>query len=258
MIVKKKKKTCAEFCIFPTLFILLCSLLILSTWLTQKRNVKYDPSLVALYKTWLKSAEIYVASIHDQIGNGGIVTEQASLYLDIARNASVVCETGFFKGVSAHLFLSANNNLVMHSFDKHFPKGPLNMLHKMFGIDRFITHQGSTSRTLRHFRPNAPCDIVSIDGSHKNWDPYYDLLHLLPNIRCNATVLFDDAFYDRTVNKTIDNNPIHWSFYNFCTRSYWRLIREGILEHILCTEIGFQWQLGAFPKGFCKARVLCH
>ena len=44
----------------------------------------------------------------------------------------------------------------------------------------------------------ALCDVISIDASHDGWDPYDDLVALLPHARCGAAVLFDDTFDART------------------------------------------------------------
>ena len=253
----KQQRSCRTFVFYAQL----ASLSVLLTWLLLRRNVRGsthgDPSLVALQRLWLRTAETYVAGLGERLGHGGLVTEQAFPYLDAARNASVVCETGFFQGVSAHLFLTANRSSVLHSFDHHFPKLALAVLRTTFGDDRLQTYEGPTWRTLRHFRPKAPCDVVSIDGSHEGWGPYEDLVGLRPHMRCGATVLFDDTFDDRAVNKSIDNEPRHRTFYNYCTRSYWRAVREGLLQHVGCTRLGFRWRWGRFPKGFCEARALC-
>ena len=172
----------------------------------------------------------------------------------------MVCETGFFQGVSAHLWLSASTRTRLHTFDLRFPLPAVDALHAAFGTDRLHVHEGPTWKTLHpsRFRPEQPCEIVSIDGSHEGWGPYDDLVWLRPHTRCGATVLFDDTFDDRATNKSLDNEPSHlWSFYNACTRSYWRAVREGLLRHVGCTRLGWRWRWGRFPKGYCEARTVC-
>ena len=86
---------------------------------------------------------------------------------------------------------------------------------------------------------------------------YNDLVDMLPNIKCNATVFFDDTFDDRTVDKPIDNDPSSAAFYNPCTRSYWRAVREGLLKHTSCEYLGFRrLRWGKFPKGYCMGRAV--
>lgn len=223
-------------------------------------HVVGDPnSLYQLHQTWVVSARRYAASINHPFSHAGVVPEQALQYLNVARhNASIVCETGFFRGMSAHMWLSSHELTELHTFDMHFPKAAVAELRKEFGGDRLIFHEGSTRRTLPRFRPARRCDIVSIDAGHEGWDPYEDLRGLLPNVRCGATIFFDDTFDDRAEGKALDNEPSHATFYNPCTRSYWRAVREGLIRHVSCTALGKRrWSWGRFPKGFCRAEATC-
>ena len=236
---------------------------LLAVWVDQPpapiKALQRDSQLASLHHVWYASVATYASSIRHPLSSGNIVEEQAWAYLDIARrNASVVCETGFWKGVSAHLWLTADESVQLHSFDTDFPRTSVNALRAQFGGSRLHMHKGSTRATLPRFRPPAPCDIVSIDASHDGWEPYHDLMELLPHARCGAHVLFDDTFDDRRVNASLDNDPWHLrSFYNACTRSYWQLVREGKLAHVGCIDLGRWPRYGKFPKGFCHARTLC-
>lgn len=238
-----------------------------------------DRTLVALHHKWHATVRTFVAGLGYRLGNAGIVPQQAWDYLDAARCRScaaarqdnnrtkklkaslVVCETGFFQGVSAHLWLTANAHLRLHTFDVSFPTAAVAGLRKTFGKERLHTHLGPTATTLKAFQPKAPCDVLSVDGSHDGWAPYDDLVALLPNTRCGATVFFDDTFDERArastaiANATLDNDPRSPHFFNACTRSYWRAVREGLLNHTRCVRLGTRLRWGKFPKGFCTART---
>eukprot|EP00316_Scyphosphaera_apsteinii_P001505 CAMPEP_0119335902 /NCGR_PEP_ID=MMETSP1333-20130426/90634_1 /TAXON_ID=418940 /ORGANISM="Scyphosphaera apsteinii, Strain RCC1455" /LENGTH=313 /DNA_ID=CAMNT_0007346575 /DNA_START=315 /DNA_END=1256 /DNA_ORIENTATION=- len=194
-----------------------------------------------------------------------IIPEQGWAYLALARHArnEVVCETGFMRGVSSHLWLFAHNSSIVHSFDIRFIDKDVSRLRDIFGSERLRTYQGFARETLRQFHPEAPCDIVSIDASHERWDPYDELVALLKNARCGAIVVFDDTFDDRAVDKELDDYPgprenkeVSSKFYNACTRSYWRAVREGLVRHANCESFGRNvsaW--GNWPKGYCMGYV---
>ena len=177
-------------------------------WLHRLRYAPLDrpapPKLVELHQSWLTSVKRYTAAINHPLTEGSIVPEQAWHYLQVAsrNNATTsrvtVCETGFFRGVSTHLWLFANPKATVHSFDLGFPQPIVATLQRMFGADRLHTYPGSTRTTLKSFDPKPySCDILSIDGGHAHWDPYQDLLGLLIHARCGTTVFFDDTFDNR-------------------------------------------------------------
>ena len=234
----------------------------LTTQSSELQPRSRDSRLVELHRQWTEAVHVYAASIGHSLLSGGIVPEQAWSYLDAARhNSSVVCEAGFFRGVSAHMWLYAHAGIILHSFDIRFPAASVAALSGAFGANRLHMHKGATVETLTQLRQAGTlCDIVSIDASHDGWDPYTDLSALLPSTRCNALVFFDDTFDDRAVDKPLDNEPSHASFYNACTRSYWRAVREGLVSHSQCIALGRRWRWGRFPKGFCvgRARGACH
>ena len=228
---------------------------------TLPKRFERDSQLHDLHHHWRTSAFAYAASIGHSPMQGGIVPEQAWAYLDIARqNASVVCETGFWQGMSTHLWLLAHGNTTVHSFDVRFPASALHALQGIFGRERLHVHIGPTSSTLARFRPSPKCDILSIDGSHTGWDPYHDLVALLPRTRCGGAIFFDDTFDQREGNRALNNEPSSPLFYNACTRSYWRAVREGLVQHNRCESLGHRMRWGRFPKGYCIARATayCH
>lgn len=218
----------------------------------------HDASLRKLHHSWRAASLAFARQTRpDHAETASIVHQQAWEYLHVATDrTSVVCETGFFRGMSAFLWLYASRASTLHSFDVSFPKESVATLRGTFGKERLSVYEGSTRVTLPAFRPPAPCDVVSIDASHDGWDPYQDLVDLLPRVRCNATVLFDDAFDDRAAGKALDNNPDRPTFYNACTRSYWRAVREGLLAHASCENFGRrQLWWGRYPKGYCMGRA---
>ena len=153
-----------------------------------------------------------------------------------------------------HLWLFANPESKLHSFEKDIHWQAVGQLRHTFGEGRLHMHAGSTRLELPRFEsPDGLCDIVSIDAGHDGWDPYDDLVDLLPNTKCNATVFFDDTFDDRTVGKPINNDPWSAAYYNYCTRSYWRAVREGLLKHTFCESR--PKRAGKLPKGYCMGQA---
>ena len=221
---------------------------------------EHDAELHALHHRWRDAALSFAQRNHHPPEEGNIVLEQVWAYLDVVRvrRPKVICETGFWMGMSAHLWLFSHNDSVLHSFDIHFPRMVVTALHSTFGKSRLRTYLGSTRKTLPKFRPPSQCDVVSIDASHEGWEPYNDLVEMLPAVRCNATVFFDDTFDDRAEGKPLDNDPSSATFYNACTRSYWRAVKEGLIAHQTCDHLGRRWRWGKWPKGYCVGRVVAH
>eukprot|EP00571_Detonula_confervacea_P009568 CAMPEP_0172316486 /NCGR_PEP_ID=MMETSP1058-20130122/28394_1 /TAXON_ID=83371 /ORGANISM="Detonula confervacea, Strain CCMP 353" /LENGTH=323 /DNA_ID=CAMNT_0013030803 /DNA_START=142 /DNA_END=1113 /DNA_ORIENTATION=- len=219
------------------------------------------------HEMWLKSSAAYAEAVGIQnILRGNVVTEQVLAYRQITKTLSspevaVVCETGFFRGVSAHLWMDSARNktqhsMTLHSFDLNHPDKNVVTLRNTFPLQEFIPHTGSTRDTLPSFQLNKPCNLLSIDGSHDGWDPFLDLVDLLPNTKCGAIVLYDDTFDMPQNGNTyvMNNNPDSPEFFNACSRSYWRAVNESLVEHVDCQNFGkkpAQW--GSFPKGYCLA-----
>ena len=108
-----------------------------------------------------------------------------------------VCETGFNAGHSSFLWLSANPNLRVYSFDigvHKYAKKMANHLQSQFP-NRLNVTWGDSTKTLPTFRSNhldVKCDLVIIDGGHSvevaisDFDNFY---HLASDIH---VVLMDD------------------------------------------------------------------
>lgn len=254
-------------------------------------DVKAVVEIFKEHQAWLKSVERFAISaglpLDRFLLEGNVVTEQAMAYRSLAKkallqlspssSATVICETGFFKGVSAHLWMdslsssSDHNKYHLHSFDLKFPDVSVNKLREAFNssddknqmIATIVTHPGSTRETLPLFQPEQPCNLLSIDGSHEGWDPYLDVVELLPHTKCGSIVLFDDTFDSPLKGQSLateishldklteDNNAASPSFFNACSMSYWRGVKEGLLEHVDCQNFGMRREWGNWPKGYC-------
>ena len=119
---------------------------------------------------------------------------------------------------------------------------------------------GSTQEQLPLFHPTQNCDLVSLDAavSHNNndgWDPYNDLMALLPRTKCNATVIFEDAFLMGSMDKTTLLDHRHPSLLNEGSKSYWRAVHERVIGHVKCHSYGKRKEWEAWPKGHCEASV---
>ena len=110
----------------------------------------------------------------------------------------VVCETGFNIGHSSLTFLSAQDDIVVHSFDIGTHPGAKPMaeyLGHVFG-DRFHIHFGDSTVTLPQFHqdnPNIKCDVIFVDGGHQGKVPWLDILNFIAMAIPGRTILvFDD------------------------------------------------------------------
>jgi len=209
---------------------------------------KLDEASEEEYQAWLRDATSTLNRAGDMF-SGNINEKQAKLYMKYVKNPSVktVCEVGFFEGVSAHLWLYSNPNIILHSFELELKQKARKHLHHRFP-GRFDVTVGFSSTTLKNFNPTTKCDIVSIDGSHNNWDPRDDFLLIQNHTHCDTLVLFDDTFYaDKMYD--VNNDPKSPNFFNPCTASYWYLIFNKHLAHDYCIKLGSD---GYWPKGYCS------
>ncbi len=233
----------------------------LKAWETDARST--------FQRSWLK----------EKRGNawqGNLLAQQAKLYLQLVRNPilniSTVCETGFFKGMSTHLWLFSKPQIVVHSFDISVDQNYLNDLKDRFRKpERLFTYNGDSNLTIPSLDSAIVCDFISVDGSHDGWQPFHDFLHFSKHNRCLQSspsyVVFDDTFdLPLGVRKEndpstvpVNNNPASPGWYNWCTKSYWSAVHRGLIHHVNCTL--FSEKDGPYPKGFCMGTVAaaeCH
>ena len=203
------------------------------------------------YQEWFNDMKTTLPRQEGSHFDGNINEKQAKLYMKYVRDPSVktVCEVGFFQGVSAHLWLFSNPKIKLYSFELHLKEKPKKHLDKHFP-GRLEVAVGHSSETLRDFNPPTQCDIVSIDGSHDNWDPRDDFLLIQNHTHCDTLVLFDDTFFSDKMYD-VNNNPKSPDFFNPCTASYWSLVYNDHLSHDYCIKLGSD---GHWPKGYCSAK----
>lgn len=229
-----------------------------------------DPGVKSVHSEWLDDVTRTLPRGKD-LWRGNLIKEQATMYLRLVRSPwlsiSTVCETGFFKGVSTHLWLFAKPGLKVHSFDINFDKVALAKLMRRFdGPPRLFTYQGDSNETIPRMPRETICDLISVDGSHEGWQPLHDLMLLARHGRCinklfaPTYVVFDDTFELPQMSQNrdpaslvVNNNPGSKEWLNWCTRSYWYAVSIGLLEHEKCTK--FNHIDGRFPKGFCMAKL---
>lgn len=217
--------------------------------------------------TWVQDVRLSF-QLRSDVWAGNIVEEQSKLYLALVRNPSMnistVCETGFFKGVSTHLWLYARPNIVVHSFDIKVQKTFVKDLRNRFqGPERLFMYEGDSNLTIPTLPAATTCDLISIDGSHDGWQPFHDFVLLAKHARCDPAasptyVVFDDTF-DLPTGRSlglllVNNNPKSKDWFNWCSRSYWHAVSRGLIQHIKCIQ--FTKKYGNFPKGFCIGTVV--
>src|SRR6218665_438022 len=158
--------------------------------------------------------------------------------------AKVICETGFNLGHSSFNYLTANEKVIVHSFDmgNHgYAHTMSDYLKKLFP-NRFFIHFGDSTKTLPEFIRNNPefqCDIMFVDGGHA-----YRIA--LPDIKNFAKI----ANLEENI-MVFDDYPTHWG--KHFGKAWDDAIKEGFLKEFMrCT---FQYFTGT-QRGFTIGRIM--
>ncbi len=227
----------------------------------------------AVQSAWLNDVQLTFKR-RANLWSGNIVIDQSRMYLELVQdpvlNISTVCETGFFMGVSTHLWLWAKSEIVVHSFDLNFEQSFLQDLKRRFPEPgRLFTYAGDSNLTIPNLPKTTVCDLISVDGSHEGWQPLHDFLMFSGHARCSHNalltptyVVFDDTFglpsrfegRDPAI-LPVDNDPNSKDWFNWCSRSYWYAVSRGFIQHVDCKLLNVKD--GPYPKGFCMATVNC-
>jgi len=177
-----------------------------------------------------------------QIHNGRIIEgfsqqipRQIELLNNFAINAKEILEIGFNAGHSSELFLKANSNVNVTSFDldcyiiTSVGKTYIDIKYP----DRHTLILGDSTLSIPKFikQTNKKYDIIFIDGGHDYNVAYADLLNCRELSNENTIVLMDDTIYT-------DNLVQSW------TLGPTKAWIEGIEKNII-VELGREdWMLG--------------
>lgn len=120
-----------------------------------------------------KAKLVSVGDINE--GTSAAYIEEYIAYYHIVQAPFIrtVCETGFNGGHSSFMWLQANPNTTVYSFDigEHRYSRPMaDYLQQRFP-GRLTVTWGDSTKTLPAFRkanPAVKCDVISIDGGHTN------------------------------------------------------------------------------------------
>jgi len=127
-------------------------------------------------------------------------TKQVLSYVQLAREASQVCEVGFNCGHSTAAFLEASSAVRVRNFDLPDPRWgeqAYKFFRHRYPRNRLQIIEGDSSKTIPSFVSTKPrahrCDLLVVDGLHTYEGSLLDLIRMLPMAECNATVVFDDV-----------------------------------------------------------------
>ncbi len=123
-----------------------------------------------------------------------------------APNVRTYCEVGMNGGHSAAAMLSANPDLIVHSFDImhwNYSWPVADWLGLAFG-QRFVIHPGDSQLsvvqwandlgvTKRRHAVQPPCDVIFVDGDHTRLGATADLRNFRALARPRAHVIVDDT-----------------------------------------------------------------
>ncbi len=137
-------------------------------------------------------------------GHIAMSTKQMEMYYEVARAPWVktICETGFNAGHSAAIFMVANPQAKVISFDLGqfgYTMTNLKLMKELFG-DRFEYILGDSRQTIPEMiasRPDVKCDVFSIDGGHDAETVYHDIVNFRQMANCRNWVLADDAGFQQ-------------------------------------------------------------
>ena len=174
-------------------------------------------------------------------GHSGNHHDMQRLYLEIAHLDFIktVCETGFNAGHSTFMWLNANPDVVVYSFDidmHNYTRPMAYYLQSRFPGRLHLTY-GDSRDTIPEFHVDSPevmCDLVIIDGGHHadipEWD-FENFYAMVPRNRENLVVL-DDWPGREDVNITIG--------------AMWReRIRKGRVQELFsCYKQNNKWDSG--------------
>jgi len=127
------------------------------------------------------------------------------MYFHVARGPTVtnICEVGFNACHSSAVFLNANPDAKVYSWDiAQFPytRGNLRLMKDLFP-DRFEYILGSSQEAVPDFHaknPSVKCDVISVDGDHSTEGTFQDLVNFRKMASCRNWVLMDDAGWNST------------------------------------------------------------
>jgi len=161
-------------------------------------------------------------------------------YLAGRPNVSRICETGFNLGHSSFNFLTANRNIVVHSFDlgdHKYAHGMAACMQDQFP-SRFFVHFGDSRQTVPKFaleHPNHRCDFIHVDGGHTYEVALADLLNLAAMADVGNMILFDDY-------------P-SWMFQGSLGCAWENVRRWGYVRELLRCTYKRWWHLRGFVLG---------
>lgn len=179
---------------------------------------------------------------------GHISMLQAGEYARFAASPLVgsVCEIGFNAGHSTAVWLAANPDahvLSFDRFDKPYSQAALAYLQDTFGAHRISVAQGDSVETVPQVAATlgAPaeftCDVIVVDGGHRGIEPRLDMINMRAFAHCDTLLLVDDTF---TIARV--------------AAQYHALVAEGVLKHVRAMQHKLHFSDGTVHRGFAVAQ----
>lgn len=154
-----------------------------------------------------------------------------------------VCETGFNMGHSSFNYLTANNRIVVNSFDlgRHPYAYIMSEYLRNLFPSRFFIHFGNSTQTIPKFiraNPGFRCDLMFVDGGHIYPVALSDLRNFarIANLEGNVIVL--------------DDFPTDWG--SELGMAWDKMTRDGIIQEL--ARCRFTYSMGV--RGFTMGRVV--
>lgn len=160
-------------------------------------------------KGYQETAEAHEKALGTQKGlegHSGQLKEQQMVYVKLAQLPFVktICETGFNAGHSALIWLTANVDAEVYSFDmgehEYAKKMAKHLQNKYPG--RLMVTWGDSTKTLPQFKrdhPEVNCDLIVVDGGHTVPVATADFSNLRNLASDTNIVVFDDYPSERSL-----------------------------------------------------------
>jgi hypothetical protein len=169
-------------------------------WQAAFLEVAPEPGEMA---DWKHKLELAATGDHE----GDVVTcngeEDAFVKMVQKDDVKTVCETGFNRGFTSLLWLVANKDVRVFSFDLGLhatvQKGTAFLKSNFVdakGSPRLTLTLGDSTKTIPEFiasHPDVKCDLVLVDGGHEASVAQADLRNFKELARPGATVIMDDT-----------------------------------------------------------------
>lgn len=205
---------------------------------------QYRQSIESLYNVelseWnrIRLGSLWVAQdLSPSDTEGGMRDYQAVMMLHrldearaFGRRIKHICEVGFWRGGSSLFWLLNVPGSVVHSFDSHINRPGAVEWFKTHYPGRWELTVGDSLKTIPKFASEHPgwCDLIFIDGNHRDYGPYLDVVNFKPAAHDKTIIVADDTF--DTIHTEPESPSKDFLQSDMPSKCWQRALNEGIIR----------------------------